>query len=183
MDARPNPPFRTGDVLATVFTGTLTERLGETVEHIPTPSRLDAWFLENDLAVAPCTPDDLRAAVELREAIHRVMVADATEECWPEAAVDVINRSSAHGNASAHLGMDGTRVWHWGGGGTARDALSVVAADAIEVLSGHRGGRLALCASPTCREPFLDVSQNHTRKWCDMNYCGNRYKKARFRSK
>lgn len=111
------------------------------------------------------------------------MVAAATEEAWPEAAVDVINRCSAHGDASACLGMDGTRVWHWGGEGTARDALSVVAADAIEVLSGNRGGRLALCASPTCREPFLDVSQNRTRRWCDMNYCGNCHKKARFRSK
>jgi predicted RNA-binding Zn ribbon-like protein len=39
---------------------------------------------------------------------------------------------------------------------------------------------LALCASPTCRAAFFDTSQSRTRKWCDMNTCGNRQKKARF---
>jgi predicted RNA-binding Zn ribbon-like protein len=60
------------------------------------------------------------------------------------------------------------------------DALSVVAADAISILAGERDGRLALCASPTCRAAFFDTSQSHTRRWCDMNTCGNRQKKARF---
>ncbi|SCE15728.1 CGNR zinc finger domain-containing protein, partial [Streptomyces sp. OspMP-M43] len=60
------------------------------------------------------------------------------------------------------------------------DALSVVAADAVDVISGVRDGRLALCASPTCRAAFFDTSQSRTRKWCDMNTCGNRQKKARF---
>lgn len=183
MSPRSEPPFRTGNVLTTVFTGTLTERLGAPVEHIPTPERLDAWFTENGLAVAPCTTDDLRAAVDLREAIHRAAVAAAMREPLPRDAVEVINRASAAGVACPCLDTDGRRVWRWPGGGSPVDALSVVAADAIDVLSGGRGGRFALCASPTCREPFLDTSQNHTRRWCDMNYCGNRHKKARFRGK
>lgn len=183
MSPRSEPPFRTGNVLTTVFTGTLTERLGAPVEHIPTPERLDAWFAENGLAVAPCTTDDLRAAVDLREAIHRAAVAAATMEPLPRDAVEVINRASAAGVAWPCLDTDGRRVWRWPGGGSPIDALSVVAADAIDVLSGGRGGRFALCASPTCREPFLDTSQNRTRRWCDMNYCGNRHKKARFRGK
>jgi predicted RNA-binding Zn ribbon-like protein len=37
-----------------------------------------------------------------------------------------------------------------------------------------------LCASPTCRAAFFDTSQSRTRKWCEMNTCGNRQKKARF---
>jgi predicted RNA-binding Zn ribbon-like protein len=60
------------------------------------------------------------------------------------------------------------------------DALSVIAADAISVLAGERDGKLALCASPTCRAAFFDTSQSRTRKWCDMNRCGNREKKAGF---
>jgi predicted RNA-binding Zn ribbon-like protein len=42
---------------------------------------------------------------------------------------------------------------------------------------------LALCASPTCQAAFFDTSQSRTRKWCDMNTCGNRQKKARFNAK
>jgi predicted RNA-binding Zn ribbon-like protein len=56
----------------------------------------------------------------------------------------------------------------------------VVAADAISIIAGERDGKLALCASPTCRAAFFDTSQSRTRKWCDMNTCGNRQKKARF---
>ncbi len=63
------------------------------------------------------------------------------------------------------------------------DALSVIAADAISVIAGERDGRLALCASPTCQAAFFDTSQSRTRKWCDMNTCGNRQKKARFNAK
>lgn len=67
-----------------------------------------------------------------------------------------------------------------GGAMTFSDALSVIAADAISIISGERDGKLALCASPTCQAAFFDTSQSRTRKWCDMNTCGNRQKKARF---
>jgi predicted RNA-binding Zn ribbon-like protein len=60
------------------------------------------------------------------------------------------------------------------------DALSVIAADAVGIIAGERDGKLALCASPTCQAAFFDTSQSRTRKWCDMNTCGNRQKKARF---
>ncbi len=60
------------------------------------------------------------------------------------------------------------------------DALGVIAADAIGIIAGARDGRLALCASPTCRAAFFDTSRSRTRRWCDMNTCGNREKKARF---
>ena len=59
----------------------------------------------------------------------------------------------------------------------------MIAADAIGILSGERDGKLALCASPTCRAAFFDTSQSRSRKWCDMNTCGNRQKKARFHAK
>jgi predicted RNA-binding Zn ribbon-like protein len=68
------------------------------------------------------------------------------------------------------------------GSGRVEDALSVIAADAISIIAGERDGKLALCASPTCQAAFFDTSQSRTRKWCDMNTCGNRQKKARFKA-
>lgn len=61
------PGFRLGAVLTTSFTGTLTERLGEPVERIPTPRRLADWLGVNGLVVGSCTDTDLEHARELRE--------------------------------------------------------------------------------------------------------------------
>jgi predicted RNA-binding Zn ribbon-like protein len=36
------------------------------------------------------------------------------------------------------------------------------------------------CSENTCRWLFLDRSRNHSRRWCDMQLCGNRSKAKRF---
>ncbi|GAB2583624.1 CGNR zinc finger domain-containing protein [Kribbella endophytica] len=174
------PDFRLGSVLATSFTGTLSERQGDPVERIPTPQRLVDWLTVSGLAVDSCTVVQLGLARELREAIHAAATAAATQDTLPAAAVQVINNYSAHGQAAAVLTPDGRRRWQLSSASSVEDALSVIAADAIGIISGERDGKLALCASPTCQAAFFDTSQSRTRKWCDMNTCGNRQKKARF---
>ncbi|MBO1334509.1 ABATE domain-containing protein [Streptomyces sp. VRA16 Mangrove soil] len=174
------PDFRLGTVLATSFTGTLTERHGDAVERIPTPRRLLDWLAVNGLAAASCTTAQLELARELRESIHAVATAAALAQPLPASAVRIINDRSAQGRASAVLTVEGHRQWRLGPASRVQDALGVIAADAISVVAGERDGRLALCASPTCRAAFFDASRSRTRRWCDMNTCGNREKKARF---
>ncbi|ANJ07198.1 CGNR zinc finger domain-containing protein [Streptomyces parvulus] len=174
------PEFRLGEVLATSFTGTLSERQGDPVERIPTPERLVDWLTVSGLAVGSCTTAQLERARELRESIHAAATAAALHEPLPASAVRVINDYSARGRAAAVLTPEGERRWRLGATSSVEDALSVVAADAVGVIAGERDGRLALCASPTCRAAFFDTSQSRTRRWCDMNTCGNRQKKARF---
>lgn len=176
------PDFRLGGVLATSFTGTLSERRGDPVERIPVPRRLVDWLVVNGLAVDSCTRVQLDRARELREAIHAAATAAALQEALPASAVQVINDRSAQGRAAAILTPEGERRWRLGSASCVEDALGVIAADAISIIAGERDGRLALCASPTCRAAFFDTSQSRTRKWCDMNTCGNRQKKARFRA-
>ncbi|WP_154795948.1 CGNR zinc finger domain-containing protein [Occultella kanbiaonis] len=174
------PDFRLGTELATSFTATLTERRGTAVERIPTPRRLMDWLAVSGLAVDSCTAVQLALARELREAIHTAATAAATQDALPAAAVRVINERSAQGRAAAVLTSDGERRWRLGSASRVDDALGVIAADAISIIAGERAGRLALCASPTCQAAFFDTSQSRTRRWCDMNTCGNRQKKARF---
>lgn len=173
------PEFRLGKVLATSFTGTLSERYGETLERIPVPSRLADWFAAHGLAVDSCSQSQLERARELRESIHEAATAVANQSPLPSSAVQVINDCSTGGLASAILTPEGSREWRLGSGST-EDALSVIADDAIRLLAKEREGKISLCASPTCRAAFLDTSRGHTRRWCDMNTCGNREKKARF---
>jgi predicted RNA-binding Zn ribbon-like protein len=173
------PDFRLGSVLSTAFTGTLTERRGEPVERIPVPQRFVDWLVLNGLPVDACTVAQLGLALELREAIHLAATAAAVHEVLPASAVQVINDHSSRGTASAVLTPEGTRRWKLNSESAVEDALGVIADDAISTISGERDGKLALCASPTCRAAFFDTSQSRSRKWCDMNTCGNRQKKAR----
>ncbi|MFD0855535.1 CGNR zinc finger domain-containing protein [Actinomadura adrarensis] len=177
------PDFRLGSVLATSFTATLTERRGDAVERIPTPRRLVDWLAVSGLAVESCTAAQLERARELREAIHAAATAAAIQDALPASAVEVINDCSIQGRAAAVLTPEGKRQWRLGSASRVEDALSVIAADAISIISGERDGKLALCASPTCQAAFFDTSQSRTRKWCEMNTCGNRQKKARFKAK
>ncbi|MFJ4714663.1 CGNR zinc finger domain-containing protein [Streptomyces sp. NPDC088785] len=174
------PDFRLGTVLATSFTGTLSERFGDPVERIPVPHRLADWLTVSGLAVDSCTPAQLDLARALREAIHDAATAAALGDPLPAPAVRAINDRSARGGAVAVLTPGGGRRWRLGATSPVEDALGVIAEDAIGVLAGERDGRLALCAAPTCRAAFFDTSRSRTRRWCDMNTCGNRQKKARF---
>ncbi|MFG2533275.1 CGNR zinc finger domain-containing protein [Streptomyces sp. NPDC048516] len=173
------PEFRPGRVLATSFTATLTERYGEALERIPVPSRLMDWLAGNGLVVDSCTEYQLDRARELRESIHAAATAVANQDSLPPLAVHIINDCSAHGMASPILTSEGSREWRLRSA-SVEDALSVIAADAVSIIAGERDGRMALCASPTCRAAFFDTSRSRTRRWCDMNTCGNREKKTRF---
>ena len=42
---------------------------------------------------------------------------------------------------------------------------------------------MATCASPTCREVFLDLSRNRSRRYCDSRTCGNRLHVAAYRAR
>jgi predicted RNA-binding Zn ribbon-like protein len=176
------PDFRLGSVLATSFTGTLSERHGDAVERIPTPQRLVDWLAVNGLDVDSCTAAQLELARELRESIHAAATAAAIQEALPASAVQVINDRSAQGRAAAILTPEGKRRWRLSSASNVEGALSVIAADAISIIAGERDGKLALCASPTCQAAFFDTSRSRSRRWCDMNTCGNRQKKARFKA-
>jgi predicted RNA-binding Zn ribbon-like protein len=181
MSAENFPEFRLGKVLATSFTGTLSERYGNAVERIPVPSRLVDWLAVSGLMVDSCTESQLDHARELRESIHAAATAAASQTPPPFSAVQVINAFSTGGLASAILTPEGGREWRLSFA-SVEDALSVVAADAISIVARERDGKIALCASPTCRAAFFDTSRSRSRRWCDMNTCGNRDKKARFRA-
>jgi hypothetical protein len=50
------------------------------------------------------------------------------------------------------------------------------------VVSGE-SERVRSCASPTCREVFVDLSRNRSRRYCDSRTCGNRLHVAAYRAR
>jgi hypothetical protein len=50
------------------------------------------------------------------------------------------------------------------------------------VVSGE-SLRVRSCASPTCRDVFVDLSRNRSRRYCDSRTCGNRLHVAAYRAR
>ncbi|SDJ35381.1 CGNR zinc finger domain-containing protein, partial [Streptomyces indicus] len=89
-----------------------------------------------------------------------------------------LNAAAAAGHAKPALG-DERAEWCLTKAAPVRDALGVLATDAIRVLGGPDRGRVKKCEGPGCAGLFLDSSRANNRRWCSMNTCGNKVKKAR----
>jgi predicted RNA-binding Zn ribbon-like protein len=74
--------------------------------------------------------------------------------------------------------------WLWGRFETNVELpVWMLAQSAGELMTSAALDRLRACRSETCRWLFLDISKNHTRRWCDMKICGNRMKARRFNAR
>ncbi|HEX5298686.1 MAG TPA: CGNR zinc finger domain-containing protein [Streptosporangiaceae bacterium] len=62
-------------------------------------------------------------------------------------------------------------------------ALSTLAREMIELLSGPFSGRIRECASGDCPLVFVDTSRPGARRWCAMERCGNRHKLRALRAR
>jgi predicted RNA-binding Zn ribbon-like protein len=80
----------------------------------------------------------------------------------------------------------GRLAWSVPLGGTAGETLAVVAdrlAIALtELLSGPDLPRRRRCKGEGCGWLFLDVTRNHSRRWCAAGDCGNRTRVRRHRT-
>jgi predicted RNA-binding Zn ribbon-like protein len=52
-----------------------------------------------------------------------------------------------------------------------------------ELIVAGESGRVRSCSSPTCRDVFIDLSRNRSRRYCDGRTCGNRLHVAAYRAR
>jgi predicted RNA-binding Zn ribbon-like protein len=64
-----------------------------------------------------------------------------------------------------------------------RTLLARIAEDFARFLSSADPRLLRRCANEQCSLYFYDTSKNHKRRWCSMEYCGNRAKAAGHRAR
>lgn len=119
-------------------------------------------------------------AVELREALYPVFVAARAEDAPRDADVAVLNRelSLALGRLRVRP-ADGGFAWGWEEGAELDRVLWPVVRDAAELLVSGDLRRVGLCCGDNCDWLYLDTSRNRSRRWCDMQSCGNRAKARR----
>jgi len=149
-------------------------------------SRRMTTELKRGAAAHPRTASrTLVRAIELREAIFRIFGNAAAGGRPAPRDIELLNEHL--GPSLAHLRVevasDGPR-WTWDDSGPPLErVLWPVARSAAELLTSDDLKRVRECGSDRCFWLFLDHSRNRSRRWCDMQTCGNRAKARRFYSR
>lgn len=174
--------FRAGRVSLDLCSTVLWRRT-RPAEQLRSPADLARWRSEAGLgeSTPALTPADLAGARSLREAVYRLVTARIRGARLPARDVAVVNAAARHPSRTPRLGQGGELAWDDGEPLTA--ALSAVARDAIELISGPWAGRIRECAAADCAFLFVDTSRPGSRRWCAMNRCGNREHVRKHRSR
>ncbi|GAA2629701.1 ABATE domain-containing protein [Actinomadura fulvescens] len=147
-------------------------------ESLHEPADLAEWLAQPPLdatLTVPATARDLTAAKALRQAIWDAAHARAAQRPVPAEAVATINRAAAATPFIPELAADATTA-AWAPPVRATQALSALAREMIDLLTGPLSGRIRECASDNCPLVFVDTSRPGARRWCAMERCGNRHK-------
>ena len=152
------------------------------------PAHLARWLAGTGVAAheVQVGEADLERARELRDALRR-LAALVTSDDRPPAASAVHDPSGAVRavNAAAERGLVAPRLQvHEGalrrdsepGGSPVAAALSRLAVESIDLLTGEAAGSLRACHAPGCVLYF--VKDHPRREWCSTA-CGNRARAAR----
>lgn len=129
-------------------------------------------------AAAAC----FESAIALREALHRIFLAQAHNTQPSQDDLDILKRAYLNALSYAHLSQtpDGYE-WQWRADELALErVLWYVAAAAEELLRSSDAQRVKECTGANdCGWLFLDASKNRSRRWCSMEGCGSRVKMRR----
>lgn len=124
---------------------------------------------------------DLARALGVRDLLRSIFTGIANGQPLRDRDLAELNSALAQTPAllrvRAHSGTVETQ-WDSAAEGLSR-VLFPVLADAANLLTSDRLGSVRECASNECTMLFVDESRNGSRRWCDMNECGNRMKARR----
>ncbi|MGF1427047.1 CGNR zinc finger domain-containing protein [Kitasatospora sp. LaBMicrA B282] len=141
------------------------------VERIATLDRYAEWLALNELTPdQPAAEADLRSARELREVLRAVALATVGEQQAPAAAVAELDRFLRTHDDPVRLTAEGRL--RRAAPPTAAAALSRIARQAVDQLTGPERHTLKCCPEQDCRGLFSDPSDR--RRWCPSTACASR---------
>jgi predicted RNA-binding Zn ribbon-like protein len=130
--------------------------------------------------------DAYHAAIETREAIFRIFARRyASQPVAPE-DLAVLNSVVREAMTYRELVPEGEGFnWRWVEGVDEKNlVLWTAALSAANLLTSDKASRVRVCEDDRgCGALFIDMSRNHSRRWCSMESCGNRAKAHRHYSK
>jgi len=146
-------------------------------------SRHEARELRKEALARPAeAARALERAIELRETVYRVFVAMIGGVSPAGSDLSGLNEALGGPLRGAGIGESaGGFSWTWKVEADALDRLMwPLAWSAARLLASLEKARVGQCADDRgCGWLFLDTSRNGSRRWCDINDCGNRAKQRR----
>jgi predicted RNA-binding Zn ribbon-like protein len=178
--------------LCLAFANTLSWRGSEQPsEKLSNPADLLRWLAENTgipAEIVAAARDKLSeaglarffaGAIELRETIYGLFSAVAESGPVSDQDLALFNSGLAAMPPRHRLAVEADR-FNWSVTGTGESLLlAPVLWSAADLLARGDRSRLRRCANERCLWLFMDQSKTGTRRWCDMNSCGNRAKARR----
>jgi predicted RNA-binding Zn ribbon-like protein len=168
---------------------------GEPRDHLANYADLIAWsrhaeiltareaqqLLDDSLRHSAAANNVFNSALAFREAIYHIFTAIAESTSPKSADLDLLNGALANGLAHSRImsTKDGFR-WGW------KDEIALdrmvwqIARSAADLLISGNLDRVRQCGDAECGWLFVDATKNRSRRWCDMNDCGNRAKARRY---
>lgn len=135
-------------------------------------------------------PDEVAAvfakSLHLREAMYRIFVAHTKGKSPTDADMAMLNSVLVPLTNGAQVAYTTGRFeWQWNLDKNALEApLWIIALSAVDLMTSENLKRLGQCADEDgCGWLFVDTSKNHSRRWCDINDCGNRAKQRRYQKR
>ena len=132
---------------------------------------LAAWLRHRNLDAEGLGPADVARAVEVREALRALLLANNGGPAPPQA--DAVLEDAARRAALAPVFGEAALVPAAGG---VDGALGRVLAVVFAAMLDGRWQRLKACPRDACGWVFLDRSHANRGTWCSMRICGNRVK-------
>ena len=159
------------------------EHVAQWAAHAKVLPGEDAQWLAEALAAAPALGERLLAeALALREDVYELGVAIAA--CRPAPSERVEGLTRVHARTLAHATLTpvgGNFGWSWRPRETPVEAiLGPVSLSALTLLQQADLTRVKQCQGEKCGWLFFDATKNKSRRWCEMEICGNRAKQKRF---
>ena len=127
----------------------------------------------------------LASARALRDLIYAIAAAIAAKRQPEQTLIRHLTR--IHGECIARaqlLPMAGAFVWAWDATETPLEAtLGPIALSALTLLTQVEFSRIRQCEGDACGWLFFDTTKNRSRRWCEMEVCGNRARQRRFHAR
>lgn len=132
---------------------------------------------------AAADPDARRRALgrawSFRRALHDCLRAAAQREPPPEASIALINAAIGEAPTRFLLAPRADGIALSMPVGPHPDLLGPILRSALHLFASPDLARLRECAGERCGKLYLDHTRNASRRWCDMETCGNRAKARR----
>lgn len=145
-------------------------------ERFTTPADLDRWLASEGAPPVHTSRAGLQQLIDVREALHRLVVANTTGADDPPAWSSLV-RASRHVTFRAARSPTGIELQ---ARGNALDMLiGRLLAAVVAATDDATWPRLKACS--TCEWVVFDPSKNRSARWCSMRACGGRHNAREYR--